>query len=77
MNLFSVVFYSSVSVKYVSETKTRKKSCETYFSAKIREFALPSKMSALSRGKFDTHAWRRMIASREASQHKMAADKKD
>ena len=36
-------------------------------------------MSALSRGKFDTPAWRRMIASREASQrqHKMAADKKD
>ena len=40
MNLFSVVFYSSVSVKYVSETETREKSCETYFSAKIREFAV-------------------------------------
>ena len=34
-------------------------------------------MSTLSRGKFDTHAWRRMIAWREASQHEMAADKKD
>ena len=69
MNLFSV------SVKYVSETKTRKNLAKPIFPPKYGN--LPSKMSALSRGKFDTHAWRRMIASREASQHKMAADKKD